>query len=491
MHHIKPALFPIRRRLVVALTLVAFLIVLVTSAAAQGDDGAENAVALFNQAQDLHEKGDIPGAIALYIKALKAEPNFPEAEYQRGMAELAAGNDLEAEKAFRRAVALRPEWSLAVAKLGETLVNRLTGYTSSTAPAEQASMAKEAGDVLSKALETDPNNFPAMAALIDLRLYVHAPDDVLKDMLEKVRALTDGKSGAPAMLWAARAAIETRLGNVTAARASLRAALAVDPVNKPALIQSADIAVADGDMARAKEIAKRLEPSMAATDTYKLLNANIMAQDGRPDEALKLLDQIVHPSPAATDLRKRITANNIQSPAELEKLLESNPKDAAILGRLCILYRRDAPAKALTYCRQASEAEPNNIKHAIGFGAALVQAKQFETAVGLFKKILTLAPDNSTVHANLATALFELKRYAEARAEYAWLINAQPKSAAAYFFLAIVYDQLGEYMDAMANYQQYLRLADPVENKLEIDKVNLRLPILQRQIKDGKGKKNG
>jgi len=45
-------------------------------------------------------------------------------------------------------------------------------------------------------------------------------------------------------------------------------------------------------------------------------------------------------------------------------------------------------------------------------------------------------------------------------------------------------------MDAMANYQQYLRLADPAENKLDIDKVNLRLPSLQKAIKEGKGKKS-
>ena len=68
-------------------------------------------------------------------------------------------------------------------------------------------------------------------------------------------------------------------------------------------------------------------------------------------------------------------------------------------------------------------------------------------------------------------------------------LAAQPTSAAAFYFLAIIHDQLNEYLDAMANYQQYLKLADPGSNKLEIEKVNLRLPGLQKQIKDGKGKK--
>jgi len=44
-------------------------------------------------------------------------------------------------------------------------------------------------------------------------------------------------------------------------------------------------------------------------------------------------------------------------------------------------------------------------------------------------------------------------------------------------------------MDAMANYQQFLKIADSNEFKLEIEKVNLRLPVLQKQIKEKKGRK--
>jgi hypothetical protein len=42
----------------------------------------------------------------------------------------------------------------------------------------------------------------------------------------------------------------------------------------------------------------------------------------------------------------------------------------------------------------------------------------------------------------------------------------------------------------MANYQQFLRLADPIDAKLDIDKVNLRLPALQKLIKSRKGRNN-
>jgi len=122
-------------------------------------------------------------------------------------------------------------------------------------------------------------------------------------------------------------------------------------------------------------------------------------------------------------------------------------------------------------------------------GAALVQAKQYEQAVNIFRRIIEIAPDNYTAHANLAISLFQLKRYPEAKNEYRWLAEKQPELAVIYYFLGIIHDQLTEYLDAMANYQRFLKLADAEKNRLEIEKVNLRLPTLQKQIKEKKGKK--
>jgi len=433
---------------------------------------APDAVAVFNRAQDLHEKGNLAGAIALYEKALKVMPEFPEAEYQRGTALLAIGNVDGAEKAFRRAVELRSEWTLPLANLASLLVQR--------------DQNAEAEMVLHKVIEAEPGSPMALAALADLRLRTNASPEVLKDVLAKIAILT-AKANPSATLWTARAALENGLGKRGAAKNSLDKALAADPQNRTALLLLADLSLANGDFDRANQIAARLGPD--TSDSSKLLMANIFAQETRYDEAAKQLDSLQRPGAAAAELRKRIDAGRAATPVELEKQLDVDGKNPLILGRLCSLYRRSDPAKALFFCRRASEAEPNNINHAVGFGAALVQAKQFESAVGLFRKLMAHAPDNSTAHANLATALFQLKRYDEAKQEFRWLTNAQPKSAAAYYFLGIVHDQLMEYLDASANYQQYLRLADPVENKLEIDKVNLRLPMLHKLTKDGKGKK--
>ena len=469
-------IFPAAGRIGTFVLCVAALAMFLTLAvSAQVVDADDDAVAIFNQAQEIHEKGDLAGAIALYDKALKILPEFPEAEYQRATALLALGKTDEAEKGFRRAVDLRPEWSLALTSLGSVLV--------------QKDKYAEAEAALSKAIELEPQNPPAIVALADLRLKTNAAPAMLQDSLTKITELTS-KAKPTSALWTAKAALEIALNKRDAAKASLNKAIALDPISRYALFQIADIALAEGDLDRAKNVAASIEKTGLAKDELSYLKANILAREGNGDEALKQLDAMVRPTAAAIDLRNKIVASSSTNTAEIEKQLAADPKSAPLLGRLCILYRKDDPAKALDYCRRASDAEPNNVSHAVGFAAALVQAKQYEQAVGILRKILQIVPDNWTARANLATALFQLTRYAEAKPEYEWLTNKQPKSPGAYFFLAIVHDHLGEYLDAMVNYQEYLRLADPDENKLDIEKVNLRLPSLQKDIKTGKGKKN-
>lgn len=426
---------------ILAFLLGGFLFPFSSSVAAQANEEQAEPVAIFNSAQDLHEKGDLAGAIDLYKKALKVEPNFPEAEYQCGVAQLTLGQNAEAEKSFRKAVALRPEWTLAMTSLGSLLL--------------QNHLFVEAERLLSKVLQLEPQNAPALAALVDLRMGGTTTLAELTDLLEKLTVITS-KANPTASVWVARASLETRLGKRDAAKLSVAAALKIEPRNRNALFQLANLALADGDIVKAKEAAKILETVSPNTASFKILSSDILVAEGRSNDALK---------------------------ADLEKQLETDAKNPLILGRLCVAYRISDPTKALDFCRRASESEPTNVNPAVGYGAALVQAKQFGPAVTILRKIIEIAPDNSTAHANLATALFELKRYGEAKAEYEWLTMKQPTLAAAYFFLAITHDHLNEYADAVANYQQYLRIADPVANKLDIDKVNLRLPALLKKIK--------
>jgi tetratricopeptide (TPR) repeat protein len=467
--------------------LVSLLLLLALSGpAAAQDDPSDKAIALFGRGQDLHEKGDLKGAIAEYDKALKILPAFPEAEYQRAAAEISMGDLAEAEGSVRRALDARPDWSLAWGMLGDVLVRKY-----SRAPAaDRGALFADAIAALDRAIELDKANVPAYTALVDLRLNSGADAEKLRDLLARVRALTDGKASPAASLWTARSALEQALGDAANAKASLDRALELDPRNPSTIFAAAGLAVAKRDLETAKALSARLAGQAGDADRLNALNAAIAAAEGRFDDALKLLDAMKQPTREATALKTQIAVLRSQNPADLEKQFAAEPKNADIPRRLCSMYRRSDPLKALEYCRRASELDPSDLNNAVGFAAALVQARQFPQAIGLIQRLMTLAPDNATLHANLATAFFELKRYPEALTEFEWLAHANPAMAAPYLFLGIIHDRQMEYVDSLSAYEQYLRLADPIANKDDLDKINLRLPTVRALVKDGKGKKS-
>jgi tetratricopeptide (TPR) repeat protein len=457
-----------------AILFFAFFCLSVSASAQERDETAEKAIELFNEGQDAHEKRDYSAAIELYGQALQLMPAFPEAEFQRANAYVALGKLSDAERSFRRAVELRGDWSLAVSGLGSVLVSE--GNFAAAKP------------VLARALDLDEQNIPALASMAELLLRTNAEPETRSELLAKI-TLLNSKANPNASLLAAQGSLESSLGDNTSAKKSLERALEAEPGNTGALLVRAQIALSENDIERAEHLERILEKYALNTDDAKILNARILVKRGKLSEAINVLNDLKAPSRVAEELKSQLVAANSQNAAEIEKLLTNSPNDPALLGRLCSLYRTGDPAKALEYCQRASELEPRNIEHAIGFGAALVQAKRFDEASTLFARLLTIAPDNSTIHANLATALFQLKRFSEAKPQFQWLVDHQPESPIAHYFLAITHDRLGEYLDAMANYQTFLKLADAEKQKFEIEQVTFRMPGLEKLIRQHRGKR--
>ena len=447
----------------------------VPGALAQDEDGHEGeAIAFFNQGQDAHEKGDLKTAIGLYEKAIKLLPEFPEAELQRGRAFVSLGDLPTAETAFRRAVALREDWSLALADLGSLLVRR--------------NKFDEARTTLKKAIEVDADNTPAYVGMSWLLVKTKAAEPALREMYKKISFMAS--SAMPvSSVWASKALLENALNDRKSAVNSAVKAVEIDPKNASMLAFLASVSLENNDPEKAADNIKKIEAAAPNAEELPALKIRLLIANNRTDEALKLIESTPDANAELLELKSTIISARTVDIPTLEKQLAAEPKNIVALTRLCSLLRTTEPLRAMEFCRRASEIEPANIDHAIGYGSAMLQAKQYLPAAGLFQKLAVAAPDNFTVRANLATALFQLKRYNEAKAQFTWLVEKQPSNVAAYFFLAISHDELREYGDAMANYQAFLRLADPKVNQLEIDKVNLRLPTLQKQLDSGKGQK--
>lgn len=449
---------------------------------AQSDDFGDDAsdpIQLFKRGQDAHARGDYEQALSLYDAAIKVRPEFPEALFQRGNALVSLNRFPEAEKSFQSAATLRANWSYPPAALGALYLRQ--------------NRFEEADRYLAKAIEYDRGNAVALIALTDLRLRTKAQTAALEDILGKLMWATSGENQT-ASLWVARASLERALGKKEEALGSVRNALSLEPKNGAALMERAELLVSEGDFENAIKDAQSVSQLSPQSLDGTLFLAHILGRAGRGEEALKVLDALDNEKkrlPEVAEMRRRLTApGEAEDRAEMEKLLEQQPRDAALLARLCVLYRTDDAPRALEYCRRALEIQPTNPDYATGYGAALVRARRFEEAVKLLRQVVASVPDNYAARANLATALYELKLFQDALAEYDWIVRTRPDAAVAYFFMATAHDQLGQLQQALSAYEKFLEKADPKTNQLEIDKVKLRLPSLRNQLKRGEGVKS-
>lgn len=452
------------------------------SASAQVDFGAAagDASKLFELGQDYHERNQLASALACYDEALRLRPEFPEAEYQKASALLAAGKPAEAEAALRRAIGLVPEWPLPYAALGSLLV--------------QLNRLPEAEAALNDALKLDEKNPAALNALTELRLRPPVATAKLPALLVKLQAVTD-KGGAPASVWLSRSATERALGRREEALASLSRALEINPkALAPRQLRAEmlrDLKRYDEALADARALVAASNNSLPAT----LFLAQLYLQNQKSEEALRALDALpaeARRQPEVTALYNSILLQgpiNAENCATLERLAPQQTNNAAFLARLGACQRAQDPARSLEYYRRAAELEPRNVDFAVGYAAALVQGRRFPEAAIILRRVLAIAPDNQTARANLATALFEAKDFAGALMEFQWLAGKQPDNAVVYYFLGVTHDRLLEFPEALTAYEKFLSLADAARHQVEIERINLRLPPLRNQIKKGAGKK--
>ena len=434
-------------------------------------------VKLFERGQDAHAKGNYQKAIELYEAAIKLKPEFPEAEFQRAMALLVTNHKAEAIEGFNRAVALRPDWSLAYAKFGSQL-------------AFPGDADKEAEAILRRAIELDHTNLDAIVALAVLRQRA-------KDLTEAVKLMRDATSSkdATSQTWRRRAYIEYASGDVKSAVTSITRALEIEPRQMTMHYDRARFLLELNDRGAALADLEAIKPIPTADASFAIDIAQLYARAGKPDESLHLLDALSESDrqrPEVIALRADIAGDagsSVEARAAREQLLAKDPNNVSLLERLGNEYRRVDPAKSVSFYYRALQIDPKNAKYATGYAAALIQLRRFAEAEAILRKVLNAEPDNYTAHANLALALYELKRFGEAVPQYEWLANSRPEIAATYFFIATAHDNLGEYELALDAYQKFLSRADATNNKLEIDKVNLRLPVLRAQIQRGQGKR--
>jgi tetratricopeptide (TPR) repeat protein len=452
------------------------------------DDSGADPVKLFEQGQNAHARANslkdpaeklqtYERALEYYNEAIKVRLEFPEAEFQKGNVLATLGRSAEAEASFRRAIELRKSWSLPYSALGALLA--------------RLNRDKDAEPLLREAIRLDSNDLLAARILANVRLAANDPKEALQ-LATRVTA----EPGTGAAIWFVRSLAERGVGDNRAALNSLNHVLELEPQNFDALIARAALRVAEHESAL-----EDLKAAELLADDKNKVSRLVAAYEsaGRQDDATRVAKAAGLAEPANAnsgnvigteeEIKLANSDDAVQAREALEKLLKKNPNNAKLLARLGASYRTSDPNRSLDFYRRALELEPANADFATGYSSALVRARRFAEAVLVLRKVVLAAPDNYAAHANLATALYELKQFPQALAEYEWLLQSKPDLTIAYYFIATAHDNLGEYEQALAAYETFLGHANQQTNQLEIEKVKLRLPSLQRQIKLGEGAK--
>lgn len=453
-------------------------------------DAARQAAALYDAAQTEHAQGNLPKAIDLYSQALSRDPDLWQAEFQRAAAYFALNKLAEAGQSIARVSAQLKQFAdSAELRQATARVHLLAGEI-----ALAEGKLPEAESALQRVLELNPQAARAHAGLAE----VHFTANRIDAAITAARAALAGGDDRAAV-YALLGAAELKAGKPVEAATSLSEALKRDSKDRVALRARAEAWAAQGKL---PDAIRDLQAALAldANTQTKLRLGQLLTQARRADEANALYQQVLQDDPNNVEARAALTATMIdtgkgaEAIPQLEAMIKAEPNRAGLRAQLAELYLKDQPERALAEYSAAAQLEPAQPQYRVGAGAALVKLRRFDAAIAALRAALAVQLKDEVAyaaHANLATALFELDDFQNAAREFLWLLQhprEKRQAAVALYYLGICFDKLGDYEQALRAYEQFLSVAT-TENQLEIDKVKLRLPPLQRQIKAGQGKR--
>ena len=342
--------------------------------------------------------GDADGAIAALEKAMGADPK----------AALRLGQVRES----------RGELDLAVDAY-KSAADRLTGAAKGEALGrmavvqEQRGMADAAASA-EAAVASDPEGVWPTIAMSHRRTHEGKPDE---GVALAQRAVAAG--GGPAATTALAHAQEGK-GDLVAAEASYRQAIAADATALMPIVGLATVLRETGRAAEAEPMLKKvIDASPGAVEAYKEM-ARVKIALGRSQEALSDANLAAAMAENDPDARELVTevkvARSLQDLGagqtdlalqDLTQLRDQNPESAAVrlgLGRVQIA-RRDA-AGALVELQKAVELDPKNAEAQYQLGYVQHAMKQSAAAaVGPYEQAVALEPGNTLFRTSLGSAL--------------------------------------------------------------------------------------
>jgi protein O-GlcNAc transferase len=367
---------------------------------------------LFDQAADLHRKGDLAAAESLYLQLLEARPDHFDALQMLGFLRYGQGRFLDALSLIGAALKTNPNFPPALLNYAVVL--------------DTLRRREEALAYYDRALALKPDYAEALfnrgIVLQDLKRPAAALasfDEVLKLKPDDAEAHNN------------RGNALRNLKRPAEAVASYDRALAINPGD-------ADVLNNRGNALRDLNV---IAAALASYDRALAI---------KPDHVEALNNQ----GSALRSLKR-----SAEALASYDKALAINPKDAgALYNRGNALQDLKRPAEALASYDQALTIKPDYVQALNNRGLALLGLHRPAEALASFERALVVRPDDARTLNNRGNTLQELKRPAEALASYERALAIRPDYAEAFYNRGVVLRSLQRPAEALASFDQALSI---------------------------------
>lgn len=411
-----------------------------------------SANAHFQSALKFHQDGNYALAEPLYREILQHEPNHIDANCLLGTLFMQVGRLEESVRFLRQAVSLQPSHSIAHNNLGhalhdmgkieaaireyQTAVRLDPSFTEALnnlgCAMRESGQLEKSGEIFNRVISLDPNSASGYFNLGLVKLGQKDPSSAIahfeqatqlrhdyfeawmnlghacyqeKQYEKSLVAFNQAKKIKPndAGLICNIGAVYMRQKNNTIARQMFQVAIAVQPDFAEAY---ANLGHLCQEERKFKEAISHYEKAIAHSPNYvdPLINLGVCYQhEERIEDAVKALDRALR--------------------------LEPDRYEARLIygGLLYRALRCDEAERELVWCL---DREPNSVNALNSLGSVYLFRGQFRKALELYRRAISIEPNNALAHWNAGTTLLSLGELSEGWVEWDWGTQTKERSLA-------------------------------------------------------------
>ena len=218
---------------------------------------------------------------------------------------------------------------------------------------------------------------------------------------------------------------------------------------------------------------KNFEPSIAKLEEAIRLNSNF------PDalEVLGLLYSKANRLDDAIEMMKRLTCvapNHIMAHTNLSRFYVQK-------GMILEAEQEQAEARRLSWKAELKEQKLAGAKSKSPEEEARDQAKDIETRINRYQKVIELDPNDVLGYFSLGSTYLDAKRLEEAQATFEKAITVDPNHSPSYFSLGLALESLGRKKEAVQIYQKGVPVAESKGDMIPQKKMQARLDMLMQE----------